>query len=237
MDYIEVGNTLRVITSEGLKTVSTDDERYDDIFQAIEDDDEERFLDIIGASTSEIEAYIEGTPLEFEDNTLWYDEEEVGHELSDTIYKHIDEGRDPERFVKFLGNLYQNPNKQSVDELYKFMQDQQLPVTPEGTLKAYKSIRHDYTDHHTGTFNNRPGQSHEMPRNKVDPDPQRGCSYGFHVGSIEYAVNFRRGKLVVVEVNPKDVVAVPNDDTRKMRVCKYTVVRELDEDEINALLD
>ena len=36
-----------------------------------------------------------------------------------------------------------------------------------------------------------------------------------------------------MKVNPKDVVSVPTDyENSKMRVCGYTVVEELDEDEV-----
>ena len=49
---------------------------------------------------------------------------------------------------------------------------------------------------------------------------------GFHAGSLDYAEGFGRGgNLMIVEINPADVVSVPNDsDCQKLRTCKYKVV-------------
>jgi hypothetical protein len=68
-----------------------------------------------------------------------------------------------------------------------------------------------------------------MPRNKVDDNKEVGCSYGFHAGTLEYARGFRpcNGKLVVVEINPADVVSIPTDcECQKLRTCKYKVHSE-----------
>ena len=56
-------------------------------------------------------------------------------------------------------------------------------------------------------------------------DRRNHCSHGLHVGSLDYASDFSRGKLVVVKVNPKDVVSVPSDCAcQKCRVSAYKVV-------------
>ena len=40
-------------------------------------------------------------------------------------------------------------------------------------------------------------------------------------------MDFARGKVVIVKVNPKDVVSVPHDcNCQKLRTCAYTVVAE-----------
>ena len=60
----------------------------------------------------------------------------------------------------------------------------------------------------------------------VCDDASVGCSDGFHAGSLDYAEGFGRGgNLMIVEINPADVVSVPNDsDCQKLRTCKYKVV-------------
>jgi hypothetical protein len=53
----------------------------------------------------------------------------------------------------------------------------------------------------------------KCPRNKVDDDKEVGCSYGFHAGTVEYAKDFLGGSgrhLMIVEINPADVVSIPN---------------------------
>jgi hypothetical protein len=68
-----------------------------------------------------------------------------------------------------------------------------------------------------------------MPRNKVDDNKEVGCSYGFHAGTLEYASDFASDsdKLVVVEIDPADVVSIPTDcNFQKLRTCRYKVVAE-----------
>jgi hypothetical protein len=71
----------------------------------------------------------------------------------------------------------------------------------------------------------------KMARNKVQDDPSVTCSYGLHVAALGYAVydqaKLGDGRVVVVKVNPRDVVSVPTDyNNQKMRVCEYTVVED-----------
>ncbi len=64
-----------------------------------------------------------------------------------------------------------------------------------------------------------------MPRSKVDDDTSAGCSTGLHAGTYRYASGFAQGRLLTVEINPRDVVSVPTDsDYQKIRTCRYTVV-------------
>ena len=70
-----------------------------------------------------------------------------------------------------------------------------------------------------------------MQRARVDDDRRHSCSNGLHVGAIGYVNSFGYGedKVVIVKVNPKDVVSVPLDSScQKCRVCEYVVLREFD---------
>ena len=132
--------------------------------------------------------------------------------------------------VKFLSNLMENPSDRSRDCLYKFLEHNGHPITEDGCFLAYKYVRDDYKDKYSGTFDNSPGKTVKMPRNEVDPDPNSTCSRGLHVATSQYAAGQSGGsKLIVVKVNPRDVVAVPTDyDNQKMRVCEYYVVKDYD---------
>lgn len=68
------------------------------------------------------------------------------------------------------------------------------------------------------------GQAVDMPRELCDNDPERTCSAGLHVGSMEYVGTFGCGDRAVLEVlvNPRNVVSVPVDyNATKMRCCEY----------------
>jgi hypothetical protein len=134
------------------------------------------------------------------------------------------DGLPVEPLVNFLKNLLANPSKRSIEELYKFLEHKNMPITDDGCFLGYKGVRDDYMDVHSGRFDNHPGKVHEMPRSKVDDDFRRGCSYGFHVGSLEYATGWGP-RTVIVKVNPKDVVSVPEDcNWQKLRTAKYEVI-------------
>jgi len=127
--------------------------------------------------------------------------------------------------LKFLENLMENPSQRAINELYTFLDHAGLPITADGHFVAYKGLRSDFKDVHSGQFDNSIGAIHEMPRNAVNDNAEITCSYGFHVGTHEYASGFAQGKLVLVKVNPRDAVSVPLDhDAQKLRVCRYEVI-------------
>jgi hypothetical protein len=154
----------------------------------------------------------------------------VPAELAKKIQKFIDEGLPYEPLVKFAENLQGNPSYRSVNELFQFLEKNDHPFTENGNFIAYKKVREDFKDVHTGTFDNSPGAIVEVPRNQVDEDSSRTCSNGLHVANYDYASNFYSGgQMLEVEVNPANVVAIPSDyNQAKMRVCSYKVLGVVD---------
>jgi len=141
------------------------------------------------------------------------------------------EGYDIKPMALFLENLMENPSYRAVNELYDFMEASDLPITEDGHFIAYKRVRLDFTDLRTGNFDNSPGQTPEMPRNQVDEDKNRTCSNGLHFCGRDYLpIYYANGssKIVMIKINPRDVVAIPSDyGNNKGRACKYYVVKEL----------
>ena len=108
-----------------------------------------------------------------------------------------------------------------------------LPVTIDGHFLAYKKVRDNYKDCHTGKFNNHPGETVRMPRSEVDADRTVTCSRGLHVCSGGYLSNFGGTRTMLVKVHPKNVVSVPIDyKNSKMRLCEYYVVKELGAEDV-----
>jgi hypothetical protein len=164
------------------------------------------------------------------DNEVLYDGKPVHGFVVCRILDFVKNGFPYQPLVKFLERVRLNPSSRSVEELYKFLEHRKMPITPNGTFLAYKSVRADYTDHHTGKVSNKVGDiPARFERNQVDDDPRNGCSYGYHVGSMAYAESFGGGErhLMIVEVDPADVVSVPYDcDCQKLRCVGYKVVDE-----------
>ena len=172
-----------------------------------------------------------GDKVKVVDGTIFFNGEPIHNYLTDKILSFMENGLPHESLIKFLERLMANPSRRAVNELYAFLAHKNMPITDAGTFLAYKSVRSDYTDHHTGEFNNSIGNTLQMIRNNVCDDHNQGCSVGFHAGSLEYASSFggQDSILLIVEIDPADVVSVPSDcNCQKLRTCKYKVVAKYD---------
>ena len=182
-----------------------------------------------------------GAKVEIADGVVWYEGEAIHNALTDKLLDLLDEGFDATPWVRFLENLMQNPSFRSRECLFNFLENFNAPITPEGNFIAFKRIRKDYKDIHSGTMDNSVGKVVQMDRRKVDDDPKNTCSSGLHVCADQYLQGFAdaaNSRTVVVEVNPANVVAVPYDyDFAKMRVCQYKVVEEIEPARIPEILD
>ena len=169
--------------------------------------------------------------IEITDGVIYYNGEPLHNYVVDRIFDFMDEGLPFQPLAKFLGKLLANPSRRAVEELYKFLEHKHLPICEDGDFLAYKSVSQNYMDHHSGKFFNGVGEVLDMPRNAVCDDADVGCSYGFHAGSYEYASTFGGpdARLVIVKINPADVVSVPKDcDCQKLRTSRYEVVKDFD---------
>ena len=182
------------------------------------------------------------------DNEVEYRGETLPAALAAKIRSIVAEGLPLSLFGKFWENLQQNPSASSVRELYDFLAYKELPITEDGCFLAYKGVDRSYWSisgntktkvvkgkvDSSGRILNNVGAEIEVRRFDVDDNRNHHCSFGLHVGSLDYAQNFARGKTVVVKVNPKDVVSVPSDyNCQKCRVSAYKVVGDF-ESEIKA---
>jgi len=161
-----------------------------------------------------------------EGETVFYNKERLPSDINARIIAMASKNEDPTPLFNFYERLQKNPSFRSVQQLYGFLQHSGIPLTPDGCFLAYKSVKYDYKDVHSSTFDNSPGKTNEMPRNKISDDPDLACHDGFHVGALSYAQTFHSGgRIVVCKVDPENVVCVPKDESqRKMRVCKYTII-------------
>jgi len=80
-----------------------------------------------------------------------------------------------------------------------------------------------YTDKHTHSMSIRLGVPATKERKECDADYRNECSNGLHVGATKYVQTFGNSSdaVLVCLVNPANVVAVPEHDHSKMRVCEY----------------
>lgn len=204
---------------------------FSNLIDAIKNEDQEEFL-VYLEKESEQDVLETNEHITIEGSNFFYKGERIHNTICDRMLEMQRKGFKIEHMIKFLDNLMDNPSKRSVDQLYTFLEANKIPITDDGHFLAYKSVRENYLDKYSGTISNNVGNVVEVQRNKVDDNPDRTCSNGLHVGGFSYSgpggwYNNSGDKVILVKVNPKDVVSVPNDHgATKLRVCKYEVVAD-----------
>jgi len=188
---------------------------------------------------------------------VFYKNRPVSEKLSNRIISLIEQKYAFSHLINFIENLFQNPSKSSTEELYDFLDHQAIPITDDGCFLSYKAVKNDYYSITAGkeipivgkykeiskgnyVLYNGVGETLELERNAVNDDPFVHCRFGLHSGATQYVKSFGNitnltpnqendsNHVVIVKINPKDVVSVPTDEKcQKIRVCKYTVVSEL----------
>lgn len=234
--YIKTRNGLTLTLKGRAYSVSAEDEYYDKTVDLVKNGGtEDEILDFMEQEVNKIKSalkVLDGTDVAVADGVVTYKGDPLHNTLTNRMLEMLEEGFDLGPLGRFLQNLMQNPSKRAVDELYGFMEKGELPITPDGHFLAYKAVRADFKDIHSGTFDNSIGQVCEMPRNKVDDDKSRTCSTGLHFCSVDYLKHFasRDGHVMILKINPKDVVSIPADyNDTKGRCAKYTVIGEYED--------
>lgn len=175
-----------------------------------------------------LKAHVTGK-VQVEGSTVRYDGEIIDNTLTSRMIKMLVQGLDIRPMMLFMENLMQNPSSRAVNELYTFLEIGQLPITEDGHFLAYKRIRKDYKDCHSRSIDNSVGQLIKMSRRDVDDDSSHVCSTGLHFCSRTYCDQFYGERLIMVKINPKNVVSIPNDyNNTKGRCCEYLVLAEIE---------
>jgi hypothetical protein len=229
MNFI-ISDTGRISAVVGGKpfVVSPDHPNYKGILRALNQNDEMMFEAAVDIPNAIMNYSAQNVRIADGKFFLRDSDQEIHNALTERILAMMQGGYPFQPMVAFLSNLLENPSARAVNELYSFLENRDLPITEDGFFLAYKRVRADFTDVHTGRINNSIGSTPSMPRNLVDDDYGKECSQGLHVGSIRYVSNFAaspENPVVIVKINPRDVVSVPvAEDATKCRVCRYEVI-------------
>lgn len=227
--FMFVDGNLTVVLNNKSFQVLPDHLNYKMILEALPSATSDELLELIDIEKA-VATFSDGL-VEIKNGQVTYEGEVVHGSISKRILEFMSKGLPFQPLVNFLNNLMENPSMQSQKELYDFLEHEHLPITEDGYFLAYKAVRSDYKDKYRGVFDNRVGQICEMTRSKVDDDRGRGCSNGLHAGALNYVAGYGSlesgDKIVIVKINPADVVSVPSDcNYEKLRTCRYEVVGE-----------
>lgn len=261
--YLIQGDNIVIVVDNKQHTVNRSHIGYDKIKEAIKEGDWETVRKTVNPERLVVD-FGQGN-IEVQGSRLFWQGRELKNALVRKIIAMIEEGYGVEPLVNFMENLMQNPSMTAVNELYRFLEVGNLPITPDGHFLAFKKVNDDYMDVHSNTVLNKPaplltpeevsqfpmigGQRKEvtvdvvdgetvvsMPRNAVDDQRNNTCSAGLHFCSMDYLNHFPGDRIVILKINPADVVSIPSDyNDTKGRTWRYVVQGELETDPADAL--
>lgn len=227
--FMWVDGNLTLILNNKAYQVLPDHINYRMILDALPTANQEELLELVDIQKA-VSIFSDGR-VEVKNGKVLFDGEEVHGSISKRILEFMSKGLPFQPLVNFLNNLMENPSMQSQKELYDFLEHEHLPITEDGYFLAYKAVRSDFMDKYAGKFRNQVGDVCEMVRSRVDDNRSVGCSQGLHAGALNYVANYGSvdsgDHIMIVKINPRDVVSVPSDcNCEKLRTCKYEVVGE-----------
>lgn len=236
--FMFVDGNLTLVLNNKSYQVLPDHINYKMILERLPIATVDELLEIVDVEKA-VAAFSDGL-VEIKNGQVTYEGEVVHGSISKRILEFMSKGLPFQPLVNFLNNLMENPSMQSQKELYDFLEHENLAITSDGHFLAYKAVRNDFKDKYRGIFDNSIGNIVTMQRAKVDDDRGRGCSNGLHAGALNYVANYGSvdagDRIVIVKINPRDVVSVPTDcNCEKLRTCRYEVVAEYEGELIKPL--
>jgi hypothetical protein len=225
LKYVITPANVNVFYNDETYTVSRNSDRYSTLIDLLlEGGNEDEVLELL-----DIKGFIENSAGELVSLDRGFMEME-GEEIPATLANAIIDGLYENKSLtvtalrNFWSKLKLNPNPETVTNLFNFLKNKDFSILENGNFTAYKYVRGDLKDSYTGTIDNSPGSVVTMDREDVDHDNNRTCSTGLHVGSWDYVKGMDKF-ILLIEVNPEHVCAVPTDyNNQKMRTCQYTTI-------------
>lgn len=223
-------NYINIIDDGQTFVANSSHPNFEKARQAIFDGKIEDALNFINVKRG-VEKYSQGK-IRIENEEVFYGDLKIDTGLTKRIIAAMADGKEFGFLVNFFENLMLNPSRRAVNELFGFLEHNDIELTEDGHFLAWKRVNDDYMDMYSRTIDNSPGKIVSVERNQVDEDSTRTCSAGLHVAAKSYLPHYGggRGVIIQVKVHPRDVVSIPVDyNNAKMRCARYEVLEDVTE--------
>lgn len=225
-------NTITMLINNRFVTVRSSSVNFNLVEQALRDQNYDKARDCMQLATA-VPILTEGRVQIMEDRSIYVAGKRAPDGLlTERIFAHMDEKVDFLHLVHFLDKASTIGSENSKMDLYNFVAKCKLPIYPDGDIAAYKVVRFDYMDKYNQTVCYRPGGPRPtLPRERCTESRDQPCGPGLHACSEGYIKEvFQEGdRLLLVKLNPEEVVSVPEDHNfEKIRLCGMDVIAELD---------
>ena len=218
---------VSIMVNGQLFTVARDHINWDKIVEALKAKEYDNLLTLVNVSDSIREWIGAYSDLALDNGCISLRGVPFSSIISDKVFDMIEDGQDAGPLVNFLRKVRENPAASAQNELLLFCEANGFMIHEDGDIVAYKGVRDNYTDSYTGKIFNGPGAVVTMSRNQVNDNREQTCSFGLHFAAYDYASGFSQ-RLMVMKINPRDIVSIPNDyHNQKGRCCRYVIISEL----------
>lgn len=231
-----VTNTKVVFIAQGQQfSVPSNDKNFVAIVEAVERGDASEATKL-AEQTQRLKAE-SGGKAEIKDGRVFYEGRAVHNSIQERIEELHKRNFSYKRLLRFLEKVMLNRSPRAQQEIFPFLQNKGIPIDEDGNIIAYKVVtckpNGELWDKHTGnSYRNNPGDEPFMERENTD-DWGIDCGEGFHVGNLAYSGPNgsyfdpnTTDRIVLVQVNPKDIVSVPGESSSwsKFRCNTYKVL-------------
>lgn len=152
---------------------------------------------------------------------------------------------DVDALDKFLAKVESNQYSDiAATDLFEFLSVNGHPLTTDGDFLAFKTVRKDLYDNHSGTVYHEVGSIIALDPSEVDFNRNQTCSRGLHFCSRDYLPQYggffgsKDGALLILKINPADVAAFPKDYANaKGRAVQYQVLAQMPNDGYHHIIE
>ena len=146
---------------------------------------------------------------------------------------------------KFLTKVEANQYSDiAATDLFEFLSVNGHPLTTDGDFLAFKTVRADLYDNHSGTVYHEVGSIIALDPSEVDFNRNQTCSRGLHFCSRDYLPQYggffgsKQGALLILKINPADVAAFPKDyKNAKGRAVQYQILAQMPNDGYHHIIE
>jgi len=250
---VQSGETITVYVDGLPETINRDHSNWERVKQAIRDEQWDQLVPLMNIPKGLVQ-YSEGN-ITIVDDVFLFRGIEVADYLVTKIMEMFHDKMPIQPMVRYFENLMTNPNPEARKDQFKWLEAGNMPITDDGYVIGYKYVDENYKSCHNGVWELKGGKDWilntgryydhvigsivTMPREKCDENSRATCSTGLHFCSFSYLNSgyTKSKRIVLVKINPRDIVAVPADYSfAKARCCEYEVITEIDVQEHGDIL-
>lgn len=240
---IKGSNFLTIVANNKSFTINSDDARYSRALSFVKSKNWDALVGLCDRPAA-IAKFL-GSNVEVFETEVHHNGKKLHGSVVNRILDFLKEGLPLEPLTMFIDKLASNPYPDVITRLYDFIENNKIALSQTGNLLAFKLVKADgsppyhagqFVDDSTGEWVNKyeVGKTYSLPDEKLQKGLGACGSAGLYFGNQNYfggAFNEAGqytgdGRMLIVEIDPRDVFNVPYIDASKAVTSRFTIIAE-----------